>query len=371
MDSMDDLESFFDDDYEDDDETYEEENSISNSLTQLSDKLGLDSQSDYDEDDLTKIPDRFGWFYERNGTSWSDGVIRMHTGKGDIERLGEIISWNGEKTTDAYTGECGKVRGSADGLFPPGYAERNSKLTLYSTDLCRTLDFEKESPEQGNSVHGINVQKFLLSPSNFADSSVCPGNACYSNNLPNGVQNVTMCKMRSPAFVSRPHFYLADSSYVEAFQFGMNPQEELHDSSFWIEPRSSIPLKVQMRLQLNVLLNKVEGIEYLFKDLQKVMFPVFWFDSSMELPAEMSASLHILVMLPDLMAGCGYFCVGISILIVVFMACSKLKDSHQRHEPREDLSCESSSPILKKSLESSYRAGLQEDDLSHPNSPFL
>ena len=38
--------------------------------------------------------------------------------------------------------------------------------------------------------------------------------------------------------------------------------------------------QVEIRLQLNVLLRKVAGIEYLFKDLPEVpvMFPVFWFE---------------------------------------------------------------------------------------------
>ena len=84
--------------------------------------------------------------------------------------------------------------------------------------------------------------------------------------------------MKSPAFVSRPHFYQADPSYLSQFQYGMRPDSRRHGSSFWVEPESSIPVKVEMRLQLNVLLRKVEGIEYLFKNLQEVMYPVFWFE---------------------------------------------------------------------------------------------
>ena len=89
---------------------------------------------------------------------------------------------------------------------------------------------------------------------------------------------MTQCKTKNPAFVSRPHFYQADPSYLRQFQYGMRPDAERHGSSFWVEPESSIPVKVEMRLQLNVYLRKVEGIEYLFKNLQEVMFPVFWFE---------------------------------------------------------------------------------------------
>ena len=34
--------------------------------------------------------DKFGWFYERNGTTWSDGVLTMDTGTDDIAKLGDI-----------------------------------------------------------------------------------------------------------------------------------------------------------------------------------------------------------------------------------------------------------------------------------------
>ena len=84
--------------------------------------------------------------------------------------------------------------------------------------------------------------------------------------------------MKSPAFVSRPHFFMADDSYLRQFQYGMRPDPSKHDSTFWLEPESSIPVKVEMRLQLNILLRKVEGIDYLFKNLQEVMYPVFWFE---------------------------------------------------------------------------------------------
>ena len=80
--------------------------------------------------------------------------------------------------------------------------------------------------------------------------------------------------------MSRPHFYQADDSYRQAFQYGLQPDADKHESKFWVEPESSIPVKVEMRLQLNILLRKVEGIDYLFKNLQEVMYPVFWFEVS-------------------------------------------------------------------------------------------
>ena len=81
--------------------------------------------------------DKFGWFYKRNGTSWSDGSLLMETGVSDISHLGRIQTWNHSNRTEAYPGSCGQVRGSADGLFPPGTAFQTDTISIYSTDLCR------------------------------------------------------------------------------------------------------------------------------------------------------------------------------------------------------------------------------------------
>jgi len=37
-------------------------------------------------------------------------------------------------------------------------------------------------------MHGIQADRFQLSPTVFANSTECPGNHCYNNNLPTGVQ---------------------------------------------------------------------------------------------------------------------------------------------------------------------------------------
>ena len=122
---------------------------------------------------------------QRNGTSWSDGDLSMHTGSDDMELLGKIGTWNKNTRISAYQGVCGLVKGSSGGLFPPGLSSSTDIISIFSTDLCRPLHFSKSSVQD---IHGIPVQKFELAATNFANSSVCAGNACYINNLPSGVQ---------------------------------------------------------------------------------------------------------------------------------------------------------------------------------------
>ena len=168
-------------------------------------------------------------------------------------------------------------------------------FNVFCVVFSRSLRFKKK--EELDHL-GIAAIKYQMEEESFANGTVCPENTCFGNNLRTGVQNVTQCKVKSPAFVSRPHFHLADPYYAQQFQYGLHPDPNLHESSFWLEPQSSIPIKVEMRLQLNILLQSVPGMEYLFKDLQQVMFPVMWFDSVAAVPEDMAGSLRLLISLP-------------------------------------------------------------------------
>ena len=61
----------------------------------------------------------------------------MHTGENDIDKLGDIVTWNGYNTTHSYSGECAKLTGSADGLLTPGRLMSENKFDIWSTDICR------------------------------------------------------------------------------------------------------------------------------------------------------------------------------------------------------------------------------------------
>ena len=50
------------------------------------------------------------FLFQRNGTTWADGRLEMNTGEDDIRNLGRIETWQSRDRTDAFEGECGKVR---------------------------------------------------------------------------------------------------------------------------------------------------------------------------------------------------------------------------------------------------------------------
>ena len=82
-------------------------------------------------------------------------------------------------------------------------------------------------------------------------------NICNQVNmhLPNGLLNVSACKYDSPAYVSFPHFYLADPTLLEKFHpdSDLVPNEGQHSSYLIIHPETGTPLEIAIRTQINVL----------------------------------------------------------------------------------------------------------------------
>lgn len=66
-----------------------------------------------------------------------------------------------------------------------------------------------------------------------------PENACFCSGecVPSGALNISACRYGSPGFVSLPHFYGADPSYLEAVE-GLAPEQEKHELSITLEPVS-------------------------------------------------------------------------------------------------------------------------------------
>jgi len=84
-----------------------------------------------------QIPfEKFGWFYDRNGSAAYDGVFTMKTGVDDLSNLGMLDRWNYKKNTSYYEGECSLIKGSTGEVIPP-MKNFQDRTTVFSSDLCR------------------------------------------------------------------------------------------------------------------------------------------------------------------------------------------------------------------------------------------
>jgi hypothetical protein len=61
--------------------------------------------------------------------------------------------------------------------------------------------------------------------------------ACAEECAPSGVRSISKCRFGAPAFVSFPHFYKGDPSYLQSIR-GLNPSQHLHEFYVAVEPVS-------------------------------------------------------------------------------------------------------------------------------------
>ncbi|XP_026314759.1 protein croquemort-like [Hyposmocoma kahamanoa] len=236
--------------------------------------------------------DRFGWFYERNGSQTYDGTFVMNTGAGDFSQLGNVEKWR-YSTRSVYRGECGAVKGSAGELWAP---ERGQpELTIFVPDLCTWIKLSEDKPMSLLNIEGM---QFAANKSIFDNGWNYPHTACYCDEvrdrdcLPPGALNMSACRFNSPAFVSLPHFYLSDPYYPSKIE-GLHPKED-HNFKLALEMLTGIPLQVSAQLQINFLVRHIPAIN-LNNQLPDpdMLVPMFWFRQELALTEEFAQSARL------------------------------------------------------------------------------
>ena len=61
---------------------------------------------------LPGLTSKFGLFFGRNDTWYTDGITKIHTGASGLNHLGQVISLNGSETNPVFKGDCGKYQGN-------------------------------------------------------------------------------------------------------------------------------------------------------------------------------------------------------------------------------------------------------------------
>jgi hypothetical protein len=97
--------------------------------------------------------------------------------------------------------------------------------------------------------------------------------ACSEECMPSGVRGISKCRFGAPAFVSFPHFYEADPSYLLNIK-GLNPDQDLHEFYVAVEPVSYVaylPFSIWSRLRADmshwwVALPNLSCVCYYLKD---------------------------------------------------------------------------------------------------------
>lgn len=200
-----------------------------------------------------------------------------------------------------------QIPGSGGELFPPGQS-KDKPIALFNGDLCRPLDLYFTEEQQ---IDGLNVYKYSSTERTLDSGQNYAENACFSvaDDIRPGVMNISACRYGAPVFVSMPHFYAADESYLD-YTDGMSPSADKHAFYISLDPHTGIPVEVAARLQINIHVQPFPNIA-LYQDAPNLFFPAIWFEQKVRIPGDVIADLRMAASMPTI----GYICGGVLIAI--------------------------------------------------------
>lgn len=176
---------------------------------------------------------RVGFLINKNGTDELSGNYNVKTGVDDISLLGSINKFNNLTEFPFYEGDCKKLKGSAGEFFSPS-PSTTKPIHLFTPDMCRAIPYEYEKSIE---LHGVTGRRFAAGARALDNGTQFDENKCFASDesMPSGVMNISTCNFDYPMFMSFPHFYGADDSYLEAVD-GLAPDKEKHQAYFTLEP---------------------------------------------------------------------------------------------------------------------------------------
>lgn len=264
-----------------------------------------------------EIPfNRIGWFYSRNDSATYEGTYTIYTGRSDINLLGTMSLWNGVNKTDKYDDLCSYISGSSGELYPPFTKKR--QLSIFLTDICSTITLEREGEEI---VFGINGAKFVGTDYNFDNGSKYETQKCFgTDGIPSGTRDISKCKYGVPAFISYPHFYLADPSYSTRVE-GLQPNKMKHETHITLEPNTGVPLNASAKLQLNLYIENIKGMS-VFQNVVPTYMPILWFQEDASLTEKYCNLIEIFKQLSLGGLYFGGFLLAVGMFSIIFAWCS-------------------------------------------------
>jgi len=269
---------------------------------------------------------KFGWFVDRNESYEYDGRFQMHTGKDNIKNVGIIKSWNGKETIPFYNDQCALLNGTTGELWPPFDINKKDDATMFISDVCRTLTLKHSGTYKKHGITGwkwVGDDKIMDSGKKYPETECwCTAEKDDCSVLKPGVFNVSDCRFGAPAFVSYPHFYLADESYLKPVS-GLSPDKNKHEMYIALEPSMGIPMEIRARMQINMYLRSDPELD-IYKDVPNMYVPVIWFTQAADLPDDLGSMINMLFALKGsgmiicyILSAIGSLCVIAGVIFLV------------------------------------------------------
>ncbi|XP_033338900.2 scavenger receptor class B member 1 [Megalopta genalis] len=225
-----------------------------------------------------------------------DNVVFMNVGKNKnmTEEEGRYLSiesynfspgmsqWGYQKVEGNETSPentiCNRIKGCTEGELFPSNLDKHAVFRIFRKAFCRAIPIVfKEQVQLENGLEGYlySVSDDFLDPPDMN-----PDNKCFckkeSQCLKKGLSDMTPCYYRIPAAMSLPHFLDADPSLLNGVE-GLHPDPEKHRTKIIIQPAIGIPIHVNSRMQINLVMNPTYFNSEI-KAFNGITVPLFWTD---------------------------------------------------------------------------------------------
>ncbi|XP_023215408.1 scavenger receptor class B member 1-like [Centruroides sculpturatus] len=274
---------------------------------------------------------KFGWFYKKNE---SDGnfTFNIFTGEKGIQNYGSVDNWNGDSNVTIWQTPCNQIDGSMGEMWPPFRKSRYEKLDLFIPDICRKISLNYLSDVE---LEGIEAYRYIMDHTTFDNGKYDPTNRCYCINdcLPAGGLDVSMCQKGAPIVMSAPHFLYGDVAYTQSVM-GLKPDPQRHLFHIDLQPQMGVPVNVGAKMQINVIIEKIEGIMQFANITGRTYFPALWFTQSFTINEPLIKKLQMVTQDIPYYVNVGSFlsiCVGVvALLCAIAFSCQVLRKKKEK-----------------------------------------
>ncbi|BFF95493.1 protein peste [Drosophila madeirensis] len=256
--------------------------------------------------------EKIGYAYPRNGSMEIYGHHNVHTGRQDFNKLGQIARWRYNNVTDSSP-RC-RLKGSA-GEFHPIPLVKGRNISYFLPDICRELEVDYV----GTTIfEGVLGYVYKGSARNVANGTDNPQNSCYCQDncqeVRSGLLNISSCWYGAPVFASYPHFYQADSYYVDHVD-GMKPDKDRHELFVILEPKTGMILEIRARIMASLLVEpRTSGI---YRKSRRTFFPLIWADYNVRITPDLLTYVKLIPIVEIMGKVCG--CLGVAMGLVLLL----------------------------------------------------
>nr|XP_050845801.1 scavenger receptor class B member 1-like isoform X1 [Vespula vulgaris] len=233
---------------------------------------------------------------------------------------------------------CNRIRGASEGtMFPPNLDKR-AVFRVFRKAFCRTLPivFKKEVVTED----GIPCYLYVMSEDFLDPPNENPDNECYCRKIKKchrkGLSDLTACYFNIPAAVSLPHFLNGDSSLINDVE-GLHPDPEKHATQVLIQPDIGIAVKVNSRIQTNLVMYDTQYNSKV-KPFNNIVIPLFWTDLMIpSLKSDLLFLIKIIVkILPITQTVVMYFLMIIGVTLITLSLTASIWKFNQHREQQFD-----------------------------------